>query len=188
MRPTDIKAAARGPWRNLPIVLSVVAAGALTYASWPVGGSVRQPSNQISEARKPQATTGALTPPGVRLGDLNQPAPEVEKARNPFKFFVPPPQQKPVALQTAAPLKRDDQGSAALPQPSSLPIPIKFIGVVAQGANNVAIFSDGKGSPVWASEGQTVLGQYWLLKISVESVIMSYLDGSGRQAIPMRGW
>ncbi len=67
------------------------------------------------------------------------------------------------------------------------PITIKFIGVLEQGTKKVAIFSDGKGQPVYASEGQVVLGQYKLLKIGVESVTMSYLDGKGIQTIPMRG-
>ena len=75
----------------------------------------------------------------------------------------------------------------APPPPPPPPITIKFIGVLEQGKTKVAIFSDGKGQPVYASEGQTVLGQYKLLKINVESVTMSYLDGKGMQTIPMRG-
>jgi hypothetical protein len=58
-----------------------------------------------------------------------------------------------------------------------------------QGTKKVAIFSaaDGRGLPQYASEGGTVLGQYRVVKIGVESVVMEYLDGRGRQTIPMRG-
>lgn len=65
------------------------------------------------------------------------------------------------------------------------PIPLKFIGLLEQGNKRVAILSDGKGQPIYASEGQTVLGQYKLLSIRVGSVTMSYLDGQGVQQIKM---
>jgi len=73
------------------------------------------------------------------------------------------------------------------PPPPPPPIPLKFIGTMEQGRTRVAIFSDGKGVPLYAAEGKTVLGQYRIVKIGVESVVMEYLDGRGRQTIPMRG-
>ena len=51
----------------------------------------------------------------------------------------------------------------------------------------MAIFTDGKGLPIHASEGDLVLGQYRVVRIGVESVVMEYPDGKGRQTIPMRG-
>ena len=56
-----------------------------------------------------------------------------------------------------------------------------------QGKKKVAIFSDGKGVPMYASEGELVLGQYRVVRIGIESVVMEYADGKGRQTIPMRG-
>ena len=44
-----------------------------------------------------------------------------------------------------------------------------------------------QGLPLDGREGETVLGQYRIVKIGVESVTMEYLDGRGRQQIPMRG-
>jgi len=76
------------------------------------------------------------------------------------------------------------QSDRDLAAPAS-PIPVKFIGLLEQANKRVAIFSDGKGQPVYASEGQTVLGLYKLLRIGVESVTMSYLDGKGVQQIKM---
>jgi hypothetical protein len=67
---------------------------------------------------------------------------------------------------------------------------LKCIGQGQQGNSpKFAIFvnSDGKGMPVFASEGQLVFGQYRLVKIQVESVVMEYSDGRGRQTIPIRG-
>jgi hypothetical protein len=67
------------------------------------------------------------------------------------------------------------------------PIPLKFIGYIeAPGGKKIASLSDGKG--VWtATEGQTVLGQYKIWRIGVESIDISYLDGRGRQTIRMTG-
>jgi hypothetical protein len=64
---------------------------------------------------------------------------------------------------------------------------LKFIGTLEQGTMRVAIFSDGRGVPLYAAEGKLVLGQYKVVKIGVESVVMEYADGKGRETIPMRG-
>jgi hypothetical protein len=56
-----------------------------------------------------------------------------------------------------------------------------------QGKKKVAIFSDGRGLPVYAAEGELVLGQYRVVRIQIESVVMEYADGKGRQTIPLRG-
>jgi hypothetical protein len=73
------------------------------------------------------------------------------------------------------------------PPPTIPPIPLKFIGTMEQGKTKVAIFSDGKGLPVYAREGELVLGQYRLVRIQIESVVMEYADGRGQQTIPKRG-
>ena len=67
------------------------------------------------------------------------------------------------------------------------PLFLKFIGTMEQGKKKVAIFSDGRGLPVYASEGELVLGQYKVVRIQLESVVMEYADGRGHQVIPMRG-
>ena len=47
--------------------------------------------------------------------------------------------------------------------------PIVFTGVLEQGNKKVATFSDEKGQPVYAREGEAVLGQYKLLDIGIQS-------------------
>jgi hypothetical protein len=177
--------------RILLILLGVVAGGALIYAVWPAAESKTPPSNQGRDARKPQATTGAKGSLEVRLDDLKQPpAGSAETTRNPFRFYVkppPPPPPRPVTPPAPPQPKPGDADYKPPPPPPPPPITIKFIGALEKGGVKWAIFSDGKGQPTWAKEGQTVLGQYKLLKIGVESVTMSYLDGRGVQTIPMRG-
>ena len=187
MAPTDSKAAAQGRMRILLIVLGVVGAVGLIYGVWPAAGPKAQPSNQ-RDVRNAEATKGAHGSLEVRLDDLKQPRPGPgDTTRNPFRFYVkpPPPPPKPVVNTPPPPPPRPGDKDYVPPPPP--PITIKCIGVVQQGTMKVAVFTDGKGPPVWASEGQTVLGQYKLLKIGVESVTMSYLDGRGMQTIPIRG-
>lgn len=191
MPPTDAKPAVNGRTRLLLIVLGVVAAGALMYGMWPAAEPSAASSNQTKEAPKSQATAGARAPLEVRLDDLKQPPPGPgETTRNPFRFYVKPPAPPPPkpAVNPGSPAAgAPGAGQRSFGPPPPPPITIKFIGVLEVGTKKVAIFSDDKGLPIHASEGQTVLGQYKLLKIGVESVTMSYLDGRGVQTIPMRG-
>jgi hypothetical protein len=176
--------------RFLLIVLAVVAAFGLTYRMWPAAAPTAASSNQARDARKGEEAARARGPLDVRLDDLKQqlPSEQGETTRNPFRFYVKPPPPPPPRPVTPLPAVHVPvPGDTDYRPPPPPPITIKFIGTLEQGKTKVAVFSDGKGQPVYASEGQTVLGQYKLLKIGVESVTMSYLDGKGIQQIPMRG-
>jgi hypothetical protein len=65
---------------------------------------------------------------------------------------------------------------------------LKFIGTVKrEGKPTIAVLSDGQGLPLYGVEGGTVGGRYRILRIGVESIEMSYLDGRGRQTIRLTG-
>jgi hypothetical protein len=180
-----------------------VVAVLIIWAVWPAASQSPVSSNQRVQQRPAAqtATTGRAagpvdgTQPGqlaVRLGDLKAPPPEPDDAgRNPFRFYVKPPPPTPPPPKPLPPPPPPpgpgDQGYVTPPPPPPPPIPLKFIGTLEQGKTRVAIFSDGRGLPQYAPEGATVLGQYRVVKIGVESVVMEYLDGRGRQTIPMRG-
>ncbi len=175
----------------LLMLLGVAATALVVYSMWSSAASPKAPpSNQRREQGKGTGETaaGAL---GVRLDALKQPPPQPdEAARNPFRFYVkppPPPPPRPAPVPLPPEKKPGDVGYVPPPPPPVPPIPLKFIGTLEQGNKKVAIFSDGRGQPVYAFEGQLVLGQYRLVKIGVESVVMEYPDGRGRQTIPMRG-
>ena len=190
--PTDpMPASEQGRIRILLVVLGIVATGALIYATWPAAEPKTPPSNQGRDGRTPQAKKGGAGSLEVRLNDLKQPPPaSADAARNPFRFYVkpPPPSPRPTTPQATQPGPPPVQSTnPTAPNYVPPPITIKFIGVLEKNGTKYAIFSDGKGPPVHAREGETVLGQYKLLKIGVESVTMSYLDGKGMQTIPMRG-
>jgi hypothetical protein len=174
-------------------LLGVVLGLVIIYAVWLAASQRGVPSNQVREGRT-QAGRGngesADPQPGqldVRLEALTQaPTQPADPARNPFRFYVPPPPPPPPRV--IAPPPPVNPGPVVPPPPAGPPpIPLKFIGIAEQGSKKVAVFSDGRGVPIYAFEGGTVLGQYRLVKIGVESVTMEYLDGRGRQIIPMRG-
>ena len=125
--------------------------------------------------------------PQVHLDALNEERPKPDgTGRDLFRFRVkpppplPPPPRQPVGPQPAPP----PPGPPPVP-----PIALKFIGVVdtPPPGKRIAVLSDGRGSPVYGHEGDTVLGQYRILKIGAESIEMSYLDGQGRQTIRLSG-
>jgi hypothetical protein len=176
----------------------VVLIGVLAFMWWPAAAPAPAPAGQARDPRRPAGTSAsaAATPSEfeVRLDDLKHGPPEPSgENRNPFRFYVkpppPPPPPAPVVKQPVLPPPPPPPGPGQegyVPPPPP-PITIKFIGTAEKGGKKWAIFSDGRGSPVWAAEGETVLGQWRLVRIGIESVVMEYPDGRGRQTIPMRG-
>jgi hypothetical protein len=178
----------RRPRTGVLLFAAVALLAVLAYSLWPAAAPPPAPSNPAREQRPQASAAGSGSGPlEVRLDDLKQPPPEPgADGRNPFRFYVkppppapPPPVVKGPPVQTGPPLPP--------PPPTVPPIPLKFIGTMEQGKKKVAIFSDGRGLPLYASEGELVLGQYRVVRIQLESVVMEYADGKGRQTIPMRG-
>ncbi len=74
------------------------------------------------------------------------------------------------------------------PPPPVPPIPLKFIGrVVMPDKRVVASLSDGKGNVLRGTEGQVIDGRYRVVRIGEESIVMEYVNGTGRQTLPLRG-
>jgi hypothetical protein len=169
-------------------LLSIVLVLVVIYAVWPAASQRPGPSNQARDGRTPAGRGSADALPGqldVRLEALRQPpTPPEDPARNPFRFYVKPPPPPPPPRAVPAPPPPSVDPNYVPPPP---PIPLKFIGTLEQGGRKIAIFSDGRGLPLWGKEGELILGQFRIVRIGVESVVMEYADGRGRQTIPMRG-
>ena len=183
------------PKRRREIVLAavVVVLGAGLYvaiAGWPFGPSAAPPpasNGQGRTARNNRSGQAAAEAPDVHLEALDTERPKPDAAgRNLFRFKPKPPPPRP----PAPPVERQvDTAPVPTGPPPPPPITLKFIGIVDAGQSKkvVAILSDGRGSPVYGREGETVLGQYRILRIGTESIEMSYLDGRGRQTIRFTG-
>jgi len=178
------------PW--LLAVLGVTVLLAVWIWMRPVNPS--GPSGGPSNARRPaQAESGTVVDPAalnVRLEALDaRQAVDQASERNPFRFQPRPPPPPP-----PMPKEADIRGvpETHVPAPPSgppppPPIPLKFIGILEPTAGDrVAAFSDCR-ITTHARSGGVVLGQYRLVSIGVESVVMEYLDGRGRTTIPLRG-
>jgi hypothetical protein len=65
---------------------------------------------------------------------------------------------------------------------------MRFIGLVEESerAQKIAILSDGRGI-YQGREGDIIEGRYRIVRIGLESVEMTYLDGRGRQSIRLSG-
>lgn len=174
------------PDRRLKFLLAVlgVALAAAAYWRWPTTTDPgRASSNPKAKAGGKASASGA---PDVHLEDLA--AARVEPGgveRNLFRFKpkpAPPPRPpNPVVTAPVVP-------SGPPPPPPLPPIALKFIGVIeSESSPRMVILSDGRGAPLYGKEGDTVLGQYRIVRIGAESVEMSYLDGRGRQTIRLSG-
>jgi len=135
-------------------------------------------------------TTAGPAAPDVHLDALNSERPKpVDAERNLFSFRpkAAPPAPAPGNGQGVAPPPVVAPAQPAGPGTLS-PIPLKFIGTVnREGKPTIAVLSDGQGLPLYGVEGGTVGGRYRIVRIGVESIEMSYLDGRGRQTIRLTG-
>ncbi|HVC19310.1 MAG TPA: hypothetical protein VNE16_04465 [Vicinamibacterales bacterium] len=179
--------------------LLIVAVGVIVYqlnrrpAAAPTAAS-----NGVRAEARPRAGAGAPVGPvpDVHLQALQRPQPQPAPAeRNLFQFGearpVPSPGM-PAAPAGAAGGMRPGVGPTG-PGGAPLaagppPIPLKFIGILAAPGRigRVAILTDGR-DVYHGREGDIIEGRFRILHIGVESIVMAYLDGSGRQTIRLTG-
>jgi hypothetical protein len=179
------------PERRRQIVLAVlvvVMAFAL-YRVWPrTAAPATATSNSRSAARGGQPTE--VAPPDVKLEALEAERPKPEGPnRNLFRFGRAPGGEK-VAPPPVVEAPPEPTGPATPRVPAIPPIPLKFVGTMKVGGRMMAVLSDASGlqrDPVYGFEGDTILGQYRLVRVSAESIEMTYLDGRGRQTIRFSG-
>jgi hypothetical protein len=181
-----------GAERRRLLLLAVVALflAAVVYQAWPRPSAAPAAASRSRGATQ-SATKDAVPPaagPDVHLEALSGDRPKPESAeRNLFRFRPKPP---PAPPRDVAPAVSANPGAGGPSQPPPLPpIPLKFIGIVdvPGRSTKIAALTDSKGSVFHGTEGETVEGRYKILKIGVESIEMSYIDGRGRQTIRLTG-
>ena len=181
--------------RRRQLLLAVVAVflAVAVYEAWPTP-SAAPASASSRRGVMPGATRGVVpvaAAPDVHLEALagDRPRPDLVE-RNLFRFKpkpspAPPPAPPPRVVTPVAPSDQAPAGTMTPPPP----IPLKFIGIVdvPGQSKKIAALTDSKGSVFHGMEGETVEGRYKILKIGVESIEMSYIDGRGRQTIRLTG-
>jgi hypothetical protein len=136
---------------------------------------------------------GPVGIPGVALGSLGQAQPEPsDTGRDPFRFGSAAPSgvggprpgsADPMPAQPAATV----MPAVPLEPPGPPPILLKFIGIAKQGEGRLfAVLRDDRGI-YYGAEGDVVEGRFRILRVSAETIEVSYTDGRGRTSIPLSG-
>jgi hypothetical protein len=166
-------------------LLGVVLVALVGYRMWPDEPAVPVASQPASRQPSGAAPTVAPDDLKVRLGDLAAKRPDPgEVERNPFRFRPPPAPPAPPP-QAFKPLE-----NVLPPKPTGPvvePIPLKFMGTVEGPGIKLAALTDCKGFTYSGREGETIDGRYKLVRIQVETIVMEYLNGSGRTTIRKTG-
>jgi hypothetical protein len=180
--------------RELGLAALAVVLGGMLYVGiqgWPFAGSETsagptRASNGQTRTARTDSRAGAAEAPDVHLGALEADRPKPGEAGRDLFRFKPTAPPKPAVPEPARSVESTPVVAGPPPPP---PITLKFIGIIDVGQSKkiVAVLTDGRGAPVYGSEGETVLGQYRILRIGTESIEMSYLDGRGRQTIRFTG-
>jgi hypothetical protein len=149
----------------------------------------RAPTSNPAATRN--AASGVLPlPEAVKLAALGTASPKVEVGRNPFTFGArpaPPPPPRPAVLP---PPVLPPVVTAPPPPVGPPPIPLKMAGsiVVQPNGRPMATLKDTVTSAVYqVFEGDVVDGRYRIIKIGLQSVVVSYLDGTGQRTIAAGG-
>lgn len=185
-----------GPERRRQIVrllvLLIVLMGVVWYWYVPTVPSVPA-SNQASGA--PAVAPGQLpVPDPLRLDALRPSSELAEAGRNPFVFgqgnvasapgtsFVTTPQPGPPAGPAPPPPPQVPQG------PPPIPLRLTGLTVVQAGGRALVTLKDPSTNTLYqAFEGDIVDGRYRVVRVGVQSVVVSYLDGSGIRTLALGG-
>ena len=184
-----------GPQRTLQLTLLVVVLAGVAVVGWRYFGPASRPptaapppaasNTQAKAAQTARAPAAPALPQPVRLGQLEPVPVAPESARNPFRFWVPPP--PPVAPRPIVTPPPPPPPQVPIGPPPPPPISLNFIGrIVRNDGKVIATLNDGKGNIFEATEGQIIDGRYRVVSIGLESLMIEYVDGRGRQTLRMR--
>lgn len=198
--PTEAPARAAGrprPW--LLVLFGIVGALFLWIKLAPTTSDAPAAAPRTQARTAAGGGSGQVNPEDlqVRLDALKTERPQpADAARNPFRFQPKPEPAPPPPPKNATVSKpvADVPPGPPPPPPGPPPPPaitLKFIGTVEgrETGGKVAAFSDPPSCKrtFYAREGEIVDGRYRLVKIGIESVVMEYPDGRGRQTIRQGG-
>jgi hypothetical protein len=170
----------------LAVLVAIVVSQTRGTPSTSTGGTTSNPTTPRGQTARGADIDQAEV---VKLEALEAPRPEpVDGERNPFRFGQRKESPAASADPVRAPVPVEQVPVAPLPPPGPPPIALKFIGLVeapTQGGK-LAVLSDGR-SVFHGYEGAIIDGRYRIVRIGLESIEMTYVDGRGRQTIRLTG-
>jgi hypothetical protein len=178
-----------GLGRQAVMVLLLIATAWWGYRQfYPADAASSASNGQTSGAAVGPVIPAAALPPALKLAALEPVEDKPAANRNPFRFGEPPPPPPP----PPRPVVQAPPPPPATPPPPPAPvgpppIPLKFVGLMQlPNGQKRAALTDGRAT-LTGGEGDVIDGRYRIVKIGVESIVMEYVDGKGRQTIPLRG-
>lgn len=173
-----------GPERRRQLTWLAVASAALAAVLWyqlaPAGAPV--PASNVA-AESGRAAPAPRLPDPVRLADLDHVPEAIEVRRNPFSFGSRPVAAEPEIRYTPPPI--DYTPAATLPA-GPPPIALRLTGLlIGPGSERalVTLKDPASGALFHAYEGDVVDGRYRIVKVGAQSVVVSYVDGSGTRTL-----
>lgn len=180
--------AAAGAERRRRLALLVLVLAALAaLLIWTFGRPAAPAAATSNTDVRVQASAGVLTrPEPVLLADLEVVPDPPEPGRNPFGFGVRPPPPLP----PPPPRSETPPPTSAPPVPQGPPpIALRLVGTMkVPDGRTMATLKDPATNIVFqAFEGEVVDGRYRVSKVSAQSVVVSYVDGSGTRTLRIGG-
>jgi hypothetical protein len=184
-----------GAQRNRQLVLLGVVLVALVWVfrSYVVpelgnGETTTTPVRASNPQARPAPGTPApasFLPEAMKLDALEPVPDEPSVGRNPFAFGVRP--APPVPVAPPVPI-----GQTPPPPPKPEwppPIALRLVTIVElpDGRRQANLKDPANGSTFIAVEGSIVDGRYKVVKVAQQSVVVSYLDGSGQRTLTLGG-
>ena len=172
---------------SLLVVLAVV----VWMQFFRTAGSDAGASKVMAEQTDTGKTVPLPTPQAVRLGDLDAVGTLSEVGRNPFTYGArpapPAPPVRPVGIPSA-PAMSLPVGPPVPQGPPPIALRLTGIAVVQDSGRPMVTLKDPVSNAVFqAFEGDIVDGRYRVVKVGGQSVVLSYLDGSGTRTISLGG-
>ena len=173
--------------RQLTLLAVLVVVGGLAWY-WFGGGNQTAPP--VAASNSPTAATGAAKAAGLlglpeplKLAALGTSGdPEGEAPRNPFRFGQPPapPPPKYVAPPPAPP-----PPPPGPPPAPDIPLQLVLLETLPGNVRTATVRDTASSALFSGQEGQVLDGRFRLVKIGLESVVVSFLDGSGQKTLPL---
>jgi hypothetical protein len=169
--------------------LVVVLVGVVWYQFFRTTGPAAPASNPVGG--RTDANTGPLpSPQVVRLDALTGVDAPGEAGRNPFAYGArpaPPPPER-IALPPSGPMAAPPMAPPVPQGPP--PITLRLTGITtaeAGGRPMVSLKDPSSNALFQAFEGDIVDGRYRVVKVGTQSVVLSYVDGTGTRTISLGG-
>jgi hypothetical protein len=186
--------------RRQAVLLAALVIVMIVALTWGFGDGDADNHATVAPADRPRAAAGAArgsrVPAGtptivapIALEALRAAPPDpIASGRNPFRFQQ---QSAPTEEGGGGGPVREPAGQvvqAPQPAPGPPPIPLRFIGIVDEARRHLklAVLSDGR-NVFYGREGDIIEGRYRIVRIGLESIEMTHVDGRGQQTIRLSG-